>query len=1670
MKAKRPGALLASLVVIVAELPLSVAAASTTSSSSTLSASIPSAPTACASTADVWLSTTANSVGDWNAAVNWSSGVPSSSSDVCLPAGTYTVTITTNNAVASTLEILSGASLKIEGNVIPGYASVNATLTATGTIANAGNIVMTEKAGSEGGSANLVDTTSAVENFGSLSTTMAPADTGSNRNIDASLVNYANFTVAAPTDFTLAGGAVSNASGATMTTTSGVTMTVGQSGTTGPNFTLAGGSIVNQGNFLQYGGSFTHAAGNATGNPLDLDGVTLDASLGAGTGSGSANFAVFDNSTLTGNVAATDSISVDGYTRPNFSNNTANLTATGNITNAGTITLTESPGAIPGAVAGAGANLVDTTGTITNTGTIEAIPSSSTDTWGRGITAPIVNEGLVDIEMATVFTGPGYLLTDNPGGVFKTGVGVTMTVGQSGTTGPNFTLAGGSIVNQGNFLQYGGSFTHAAGNATGNPLDLDGVTLDASLGAGTGSGSANFAVFDNSTLTGNVAATDSISVDGYTRPNFSNNTANLTATGNITNAGTITLTESPGAIPGAVAGAGANLVDTTGTITNTGTIEAIPSSSTDTWGRGITAPIVNEGLVDIEMATALNDSGATYVQNSGTTTINVPFDASAEGGLTITGGIVNGTGTLTGTLSNTSGMIQPGSPGTPGTLSVNGNFVQGASGVLDAQINGVGAGSHSQLSVTGNVTLAGSLAAQPSTAYAAAATLGDTFAVVNYGGSRSGSFTNTGVAPQNTVAPTISGTLNVGQTLTCSSGTFTDSPTTYAYQWNRNGTAITGASANHYTVTLADSGATLTCTVTASGGVALAGGNGFSEVNNDPSRAVDVVVGTTFTSLPGEATSAGVSVLTAPIATANPVISGTPVVGQQLSCSQGTWTNGPTSFSFAWRRANSAIAGATSSSYTVVSADAGLQLTCAVTASNTAGSNSATSAGVTVAGAPAATANPVISGTPVVSQQLSCSQGTWTNGPTSFSFAWRRANSAIAGATSSSYTVVSADAGLQLTCAVTASNTAGSNSATSAGVTVAGAPAATANPVISGTPVVGQQLSCSQGTWTNVPTSFSFAWRRANSVIVGATSSSYTVVSADVLRQLTCTVTASNTAGSNSATSSPVTVRPGPVSIVPATLTEAVGANPYDQSVTACGGELPSCEHWSSASESMVDANGTIVTPSQSFTFTQTSGSLPPGLTLSSSGLLSGTPTQTGTYSFTLTAADPIADVSPPLSFSITVVPGMSVSSADGSYRNGGPITTGSVVVTPDGAGAITGVTTSTSFNNLFATIAGSSPDSQIGVQVSDFGSMCTTELQIAGASGTVLSAPGIAISGCGTSSALALSPAAHSAHVTSGSASIATPSPVAAGGPTAQSAPPSLPPLLVSSSGVVLSPPGSYSAILGSGSGMGMLFGPGTYHLTLTLGPGTLVAPPGSYPSALNQSAGSTSPFISAVALASPIPAVLPITPITTLVDAYEATQSPAVAPNQLNLSTPQSTMASLGYRTNATILTPVPNFSSTATTTGASMAGAILASLQSQAAQMSLNSGSLVSALSAEITAGAFKSGLLPIGTPKNLPSASNQVLPTTAGTSIFKVSIPSFQAGSSSYVPALPAPSLIKQTLPAQPVVPLPGTVPTASITRIGPAAFVETIFEPTPLVARSPFSPSGTTFTIEVVAAS
>jgi len=238
-----------------------------------------------------------------------------------------------------------------------------------------------------------------------------------------------------------------------------------------------------------------------------------------------------------------------------------------------------------------------------------------------------------------------------------------------------------------------------------------------------------------------------------------------------------------------------------------------------------------------------------------------------------------------------------------------------------------------------------------------------------------------------------------------------------------------------------------------------------------------------------------------PVSTGVPTISGITQVGQTLTVTNGYWGGSyPISYTYQWKRGATNI-GTGSNTYLLVTADIGSNITCVVTATNGLGSANATSNSVgpitaaDVGGgdtAPVNTAIPTISGTTAVGSVLTAATGTWTGSPTpTYAYQWMRGAPDVL-------------------------------------------PANTALPVITGTTNVGSTLTTTDGTWTGTPTpTYARQWKRNGTNISGATGTTYLLVSADIAATITCTVTATNAAGSANATSAGV----GPISAVAATTT-----------------------------------------------------------------------------------------------------------------------------------------------------------------------------------------------------------------------------------------------------------------------------------------------------------------------------------------------------------------------------------------------------------------------------------------------------------------------------------------------------------------------------------------------------
>ena len=108
-----------------------------------------------------------------------------------------------------------------------------------------------------------------------------------------------------------------------------------------------------------------------------------------------------------------------------------------------------------------------------------------------------------------------------------------------------------------------------------------------------------------------------------------------------------------------------------------------------------------------------------------------------------------------------------------------------------------------------------------------------------------------------------------------------------------------------------------------------------------------------------------------------PTVAGTPEVGQTLTCGTGTWGgDGPLSYSYEWLRDGVLLAGQNSTTYLLVTADAGQQVACRVTAHGPRGQATQTGSAVSISPLPVPPApwpEPVIS-------HLAQSAGVWAEG------------------------------------------------------------------------------------------------------------------------------------------------------------------------------------------------------------------------------------------------------------------------------------------------------------------------------------------------------------------------------------------------------------------------------------------------------------------------------------------------------------------------------------------------------------------------------------------------------------------------------------------------------------------------------------------------------------------
>jgi hypothetical protein len=300
------------------------------------------------------------------------------------------------------------------------------------------------------------------------------------------------------------------------------------------------------------------------------------------------------------------------------------------------------------------------------------------------------------------------------------------------------------------------------------------------------------------------------------------------------------------------------------------------------------------------------------------------------------------------------------------------------------------------------------------------------------------------LAPANTAPPAIAGTATEGQTLTASAGTWTESPSSYAYQWQDceasavNCSNVSGANGSTFRLAAGDVGHTVRVVVTASNA---------SGSTKAPSAAVGPV---------------GAMAPTAAF-TVTPT---SPVVGQAIAFDGSSSSCHAAPCSYEWSDDGSAtrpipVLWPLGSGQTLLFtfSGAGTKYVRLVVTDAT-GQTATVEHNVVVEAsepppppppvAPTNSALPSVGGNPQVGQALTATSGSWEGTtPIAYTYQWQDCNASgeacsnVSGATSAGYTVVEGDVGHTLRAVVTATNSAGSVPASSPATAVVSAVVAT---------------------------------------------------------------------------------------------------------------------------------------------------------------------------------------------------------------------------------------------------------------------------------------------------------------------------------------------------------------------------------------------------------------------------------------------------------------------------------------------------------------------------------------------------------------------------------------------------------------------------------------------------
>ena len=346
-----------------------------------------------------------------------------------------------------------------------------------------------------------------------------------------------------------------------------------------------------------------------------------------------------------------------------------------------------------------------------------------------------------------------------------------------------------------------------------------------------------------------------------------------------------------------------------------------------------------------------------------------------------------------------------------------------------------------------------------------------------------------------TGAPAISGTAQVGETLTTDTSGIADEDgldnAAFAYQWTDGGSDIEDATGTSYTLTGRDEGLTIQVRVS------------FTDDAGNPEA---------LTSAPTDAVQPPPN---------SPTITGTVRVGETLTADTSgirdeDGMENP-AFGYQWIAGGADIEGATGASYTIIADDEGLIIQVWVSFTDDAGNYETRISDGTEAVAPGtppntpATGAPTITGTVRVGETLTADTSAIADADgmenAAFTYQWIAGGADIEGATGASYTIIADDEDLIIQVWVSFTDDAGNYETRISDGTEAVAPEtppntpATGAPTITGTVRVGETLTADTSAIADADgmenAAFTYQWVAGGADIEGATGAGYTIIAED---------------------------------------------------------------------------------------------------------------------------------------------------------------------------------------------------------------------------------------------------------------------------------------------------------------------------------------------------------------------------------------------------------------------------------------------------------------------------------------------------------------------------------------------------------------------------------------------